>query len=136
MHVMKKVEESQIQFKSHWFYICKTGELREKEHLTVNLMYAGELQPFIIFRFNSEAYAYFNRCVHMPRKLNCESNAIFDETGNYLRCSMHGIVYDPVTGASQSSMCHGEKLKSVKVVEEGGNIYLHDKRLFSKSNLI
>ena len=113
--------------RSKWLFVCRTEELGEREYKTFDLIYSGEHQASIIIRFNEKYYAYLNRCVHMPRKLNCESDVIFDATGNYLRCSMHGIVYDPITGVSQSTMCNGEKLQSLKLIEEDGNIYIDDK---------
>lgn len=118
-----------MRSKKKWLYVCRSGDLREGEHITLDIVYNGELHSSIIFRFNKKTYAYINRCVHMPRKLNCELDDIFDDSGKYLRCSMHGIVYDPETGISQSSMCQGEKLKPLKVVEENGYIYFNDKRV-------
>ena len=69
----------------------------------------------------------------MPRRLNCERDVIFDDTGNYLRCSMHGIIYDPETGRSQSSMCNGEKLQALKVIEEDACVYINDKRVSAEA---
>jgi hypothetical protein len=45
---------------------------------------------------------------------------------------MHGIVYDPQTGASQSTMCNGEKLQALKIVEDNGCIFIADKRITAK----
>jgi len=118
-----------MRSKDSWLFVCKSNDLREREHITLDLNYAGELQSGIVFRFKEKIYAYINRCVHMPRKLNCERNRVFDDTGNFLRCSMHGIIYDPKTGASQSTMCNGEKLQAIKVVEEDACIYINDKRV-------
>ncbi len=42
---------------------------------------------------------------------------------------MHGIVYDPVTGESLSTMCTGERLLSLRLLEVEGNIYIRDKRI-------
>ena len=114
--------------KSKWLYVCRCGDLVERKYLTLDLLVDGSPQSIIVFRFKEKTFAYVNRCVHMPRKLNCEKDSIFDDTGNYLRCSMHGIVYDPQTGASQSAMCNGEKLQSLKTVEDNGCIYIDDKR--------
>ena len=65
----------------------------------------------------------------MPRELDCERDMIFDETGQYLRCSMHGIVYEPRTGESVSTMCNGERLTSVRVIEDEEGIWFNDKRV-------
>ena len=115
--------------RSRWLHVCKSTELSEGNHVTINLIWNGKIQPGLIFRFNQGIYAYINRCVHMPKKLNCQKNVIFDESGKYLRCSMHGIVYNPETGASESTLCNGIKLQAVKVVEDDGNIYITDKRV-------
>lgn len=65
----------------------------------------------------------------MPRELDCENDMIFDETGQYLRCSMHGIVYDPLTGESLSTLCNGQRLTSVRVMEDETGIWIKDRRL-------
>ncbi len=82
-----------------------------------------------IFRHQGRCIAYHNLCVHMPRKLDCESNVIFDETGQFLRCSMHGIVYEPLTGASISSICNGERLTSIEIEEDQEGIWITDRRV-------
>jgi len=54
---------------------------------------------------------------------------IFDDTGRNLRCSMHGVIYDPVTGESLSTICTGETLTPVKVQENEQGVWIHDKRV-------
>ena len=73
--------------------------------------------------------AYRNLCVHMPRRLDGEKDMIFDDTGQNLRCSMHGILYDPMTGASMSTICNGEKLTRVKVQEDDEGVWISDRRV-------
>jgi nitrite reductase/ring-hydroxylating ferredoxin subunit len=80
--------------------VCASDQLAEKKYLIVDLLYRGSPHSGIVFRFNGEVFVYLNQCVHMPRALNCERDTIFDEQRELLRCSIHGIVYDPVTGAS------------------------------------
>jgi nitrite reductase/ring-hydroxylating ferredoxin subunit len=122
-----------MRSKSKWVYVCRSEDLGEREHIALDVNYSGELQASVVFRFKEKIYAFINRCVHMPRKLNCERDIIFDDTGDYLRCSMHGIIYDPETGTSQSTMCNGEKLQALKVVEEDACIYINDKRVSAES---
>ena len=64
----------------------------------------------------------------MPRRLDCEHPYVFDETGRYLRCSMHGIIYDPLDGQCQSAICAGRSLTRLNIVETSGAIYLKDRR--------
>jgi nitrite reductase/ring-hydroxylating ferredoxin subunit len=46
-----------------------------------------------------------------------------------MRCSMHGIVYDPATGESLSALCAGERLKPLRSMKIDGQIDLVDKRV-------
>ena len=111
------------------FRICSNSELGEKEYRVIPLHYKKQPHTGILFRFNQQLYAYVNQCVHMPRHLDCEANTIFNETGNLLRCSMHGIVYQPETGESISSMCNGEKLQAIRLKIHNDIIYIDDKRV-------
>lgn len=97
--------------------------------MTVDLMYRDEAKNAIVIRFNNKVFAYLNQCVHMPRALNCQSETIFDEQQNLLRCSMHGIVYDPETGQSLSTMCYDKKLVSLRLSLIQEKIIIDDKRV-------
>lgn len=109
--------------------VCASDQLGEKGFVIVDIRYRHQPHSAIVFRFNQKVYSYLNQCVHMPRRLNCERDTIFDAQQMLLRCSMHGIVYQPETGESLSTMCNGQKLTTLKVEETGHQIVLRDKRL-------
>ena len=108
--------------------ICPSGSLSERGSYGFRMLYRGEPREAILVRFRGNAYGYLNQCVHMPKALDCEHCHVFDETGEYIRCSMHGIIYDPVTGRCQSEICSGKSLTLLKIAERDGLIYLQDKR--------
>ena len=110
-------------------WISSSEPLVEGAYLRINVSYAGNPTSVIVFRHKGECLAYRNQCVHMPRELDDGNNKIFDETGQYLRCSMHGIVYDPQTGESISALCNGEQLTPVKIMEDEEGIWIKDKRV-------
>lgn len=110
-------------------FVCRSNELNEKDYVITDLRYSGNDHTAIVIRYNGELYAYLNQCVHMPRRLDCERNTVFDEQRKLLRCSMHGIVYQPETGASLSTMCEGERLTALRLVEADGEIHITDKRV-------
>lgn len=124
-------QEMPVINKRNALRICASSDLAEKAYLLSDITYNDEAHSAIIFRFKGQVYAYLNLCVHMPRQLNCERDTVFDDKKEMLRCSMHGIVYDPFTGESQSTMCHGEKLFALKVTETQGEIYFVDKKVKS-----
>ena len=110
-------------------WVSNSDQLVEGAYLRIEATYAGVPTSVLVFRYKGKCLAYRNLCVHMPRELDCEKDMIFDETGQYLRCSMHGIVYDPLTGESLSTMCNGERLTPVRIMEDEEGVWIKDKRV-------
>jgi len=107
--------------------ICPSAQVPELGKYSFNIRYRGTRRSAVLVRFKGVVYGYLNQCVHMPKALDCEQPHIFDESGQYIQCSMHSICYDPVSGESLSEICAGKKLTSFKVREEGEWVYLLDK---------
>lgn len=110
-------------------WVCASTDLAEKTYRCIDVSYNGEATSVVIFRFEGKCQAYRNLCVHMPRTLDCEERTIFDKEKQNLRCSMHGIIYDPFSGASLSTMCNGECLTAIKVQEDNEGVWIRDKRV-------
>ena len=110
-------------------WVCSSEQLIEGVYQRIEITYSGKSSSVLVFRLNGQCMAYRNLCVHMPRELDCEKNTIFDSTGQKLRCSMHGIVYDPMTGESISTMCNGERLTAIRVQEDDEGVWIQDKRV-------
>lgn len=115
--------------RNHKLWVCSSVELRNRAYRSIEVRYAGEASSVLVFRLDGRCYAYRNQCVHMPRRLDGECDTIFDAGGRHLRCSMHGIVYDPLNGASVSTMCNGERLTTVRLIEDDQGVWLNDKRI-------
>lgn len=109
--------------------VCTLDELRHVSYLVKPIRFKNQSISAILFAFEGQVYAYVNHCMHMHRPLNCEQDAIFDETGHYLRCSMHGFIFDPKTGECQSPVCFGQRLQTLRVEEIDGAIYFAEKHL-------
>jgi nitrite reductase/ring-hydroxylating ferredoxin subunit len=114
-------------------WVAASEHLAEGAYLRARIGYAGETIDVVVFRFKGQCLAYRNLCVHMPRELDCEQDMIFDATGQYLRCSMHGIVYDPLNGECASEICAGKKLTPIAVVEDADGIWFDDRLAISAS---
>jgi len=83
----------------------------------------------LVFRYRGRLYAYVNHCMHMHRPLNCQEDAVFDAERRWLRCSMHGFIFEPDTGICRSPVCEGQALQAIKVAEEEGLIVFKEKQL-------
>ncbi len=108
---------------------CTRRELHDANFLIRQICFKKQPASAIIFAFEERAYAYVNNCMHMQRPLNAYDDAIFDDTGKYLRCSMHGFIFDPKTGACQSPVCFGQRLQALRLKEVDGIFYFAEKHL-------
>lgn len=115
------------------FPVCASEELADGQYQKLQMVFERREEECLVVRFDGKVYAYINRCVHMPRRLDCEQKKVFDDSGRYLRCSMHGIVYTPETGTSVSAMCEGEQLRALDVYEEDGEVGFVDFRVTTVS---
>ena len=77
-----------------------------------------------VIRYQGIAYAYLNKCAHVPIELDWLEGEFFDKFGLYLICSTHGATYEPATGYCIMGPCKGQHLTALKVVERDGNVYL------------
>ena len=107
--------------------ICASGELGEGGTMFFRVRYRGETVGALLIRFGGEPHAWLNRCAHMARPLDGEGDEIFDPDEGLIRCSNHGITYDPVTGACQVGLCAGKSLTALCVAERDGQVHLTDK---------
>jgi len=109
--------------------ICSRQELQLISYLEQPIIFKGHSTSALVFMFDGQPYSYINHCMHMQRRLNCEQEAIFDTSGQYLRCSMHGFIFDPKTGECQSPVCYGQRLQVLRVQEIDSIIYFAEKHL-------
>lgn len=110
-------------------WVAKLTQLSEGGYLKRQVLYAGTIRTVVVFRCGGVVRAYLNLCVHMPRELDGEANTIFDASRERLRCSMHGIVYNPETGESLSTMCTGQRLSAVRLEFDQQGIWIRDNRV-------
>lgn len=109
--------------------ICPLEDLQQVSYLTRPIIFKKQPCSALVFWFEGQAYSYVNHCMHMHRPLNCEQDAIFDDTGKFLRCSMHGFVFDPTTGECQSPVCLGQRLQALRLEIVDDVVHFAEKHL-------
>ena len=75
-----------------------------------------------VVRFHGQAYAYVNRCAHVPVELDWEHGKFFDVTAEWLICATHGAMYAPQTGHCVMGPCQGKRLTPIPLTESAGVI--------------
>lgn len=83
----------------------------------------GEAATGFVVRYGGKAYAYLNRCAHVPTELDWQEGRFFESSGEFLMCAVHGAVYRPDSGVCTGGPCRGGRLRPIAVVETGGKVY-------------
>jgi nitrite reductase/ring-hydroxylating ferredoxin subunit len=83
----------------------------------------GEDGTGFVVRYGGKAYAYLNRCAHVPIELDWAEGEFFESSGLYLMCSTHGAIYVPESGFCAGGPCKGGRLRPIAVVELGQGIF-------------
>ena len=72
----------------------------------------GGLQCFVL-RWKGEIRAYLNRCPHTGVSLNWAEDQFFDLNNEYIQCSLHGALFEPLSGKCIWGPCVGECLSAI-----------------------
>lgn len=75
-----------------------------------------------VIRHQGRWVAYENRCRHLPLPLDYGDNRFFTPDGQFLVCSSHGAIYEPLTGRCVGGPCAGSTLQRLTLIEENGEL--------------
>jgi nitrite reductase/ring-hydroxylating ferredoxin subunit len=78
-----------------------------------------------LVRYQGQVCAYLNRCPHAGHLLNWGTNSFFSPDHSVLICSSHGALFVPNTGQCVAGPCIGQKLRSIDIVIEHGQVLLN-----------
>ncbi|MEL4181383.1 Rieske (2Fe-2S) protein [Roseateles sp. PN1] len=109
--------------------LCASEDLQErgKAHGFDVLQYREPARAFAL-RFDGQVVAYLNRCAHVPTEMDWQEGEFLDRDKQYIMCSIHGAVYDPLTGRCVSGMCGRIGLTKIEVQEREGRVYWYPSR--------
>ncbi|MGH8426443.1 MAG: Rieske (2Fe-2S) protein [Gammaproteobacteria bacterium] len=77
---------------------------------------------YFVVRHGNELACFSNVCTHMGNPLNWAPNRFLSRDGSLILCSVHGAIYDPITGECRGGPCRGQGLKRWPVAVSGGVI--------------
>ncbi len=83
----------------------------------------GDSATGFVVRYGGKAYAYLNRCAHVPIELDWQEGNFFESSGLYLMCATHGAIYQPDSGFCAGGPCRGGRLLPIPVRDDGEQIY-------------
>ena len=104
--------------------ICPSADLLEGGRgVRFPLVEYGRSGTGFVVRYHGAAYAYVNRCAHVPIELDWVEGEFFESSGLYLMCATHGAIYDPQTGHCLGGPCRGGRLHAIAVLEYEQTIF-------------
>lgn len=109
--------------------LCASEELAEKGNAFVFdvLHYNRPVRAFAL-RYEGRVVAYLNRCVHVPSEMDWQPGEFLDSERVFILCSMHGAMYEPLTGRCVDGPCGRGRLSMVEVEERDGQVYWYPSR--------
>lgn len=81
-----------------------------------------------VIRSHGQAYAYVNRCAHVPVELDWTPGQFFNVTQEWLICATHGALYAPDSGDCVMGPCKGRQLTRLALAERDGLIMIYPDR--------
>ena len=105
-------------------WIARVADLVEGVTVKFEYVQDGVPREGFLARIGDQIVAYENVCRHLPLSLDFGDNHIFTRDRQYFACQTHGAVYDPLTGLCLYGPCAGASLKPLRVVREGGELWL------------
>ena len=104
--------------------VCASSALDEKGLAFVfDVLHHRQPARAFVLRFEGRAVAYLNRCVHVPTEMDWQPGEFLDSGREFIICSMHGAVYEPLTGRCAGGPCGRGRLSAVDVEERDGQVY-------------
>jgi nitrite reductase/ring-hydroxylating ferredoxin subunit len=127
--------EGQAHLAPFQVFLSASAALQERgAAVPFQVLYRGFVQSAFAIRFDGLAYAYLNRCAHMPMEMDFQPNQFFDSTAAWLICATHGALYAPQTGRCQSGPCRSGLVK-IELSEADGALYWHTSALVQPAPL-
>lgn len=76
-----------------------------------------------VMRFEGRVVAYLNQCAHVPTEMDWQEGKFLDRDRELIICSIHGAIYDPLSGRCVGGPCAGGRLTALRVEERGAQVY-------------
>ncbi|MFY7864441.1 Rieske (2Fe-2S) protein [Roseateles sp.] len=109
--------------------LCNSEALIERGRAhTFDVLQFREPARAFALRFEGQVVAYLNRCAHVPTEMDWQEGEFLDGDKRYIMCSIHGAVYDPLTGRCVTGMCGRMGLTKLEVQEREGRVYWYPSR--------
>lgn len=103
--------------------LCRLDEMPDGEAMALDVRLPGGEESVILLRRGGQVSAWLNICPHAGRRLDWAPGKFLLSKG-LLVCAAHGACFGLDSGECVSGPCRGERLRSVPVRVEQGEVLL------------
>ena len=109
--------------------LCPSSTLEEGGCAWVwDVLQHGRPARAFVLRFDGQARAYLNRCLHVPVELDWQPGEFLDAERRFIICSVHGATYEPADGRCVGGPCGRGRLTLLDVAEVSGQVCWYPSR--------
>jgi nitrite reductase/ring-hydroxylating ferredoxin subunit len=109
--------------------LCASDALVERGNAFVfDVLQWREPARAFVMRFEGQLVAYLNRCLHVPTEMDWQEGHFLDGDKEFIMCSIHGAVYEPLSGRCAGGPCGRGQLTAIDVFERDGQVYWYPSR--------
>lgn len=109
--------------------LCPSAALADGGNAWVwDVLQYGQPARAFVLRYDGQARAYLNRCLHVPVELDWQPGEFLDSDRRFIICSVHGATYEPEDGRCVGGPCGRGRLTPVDVAEVAGQVYWYPSR--------
>ena len=104
--------------------LCASDDLLERGQAFVfDVLHFREPARGFALRFDGQVVAYLNRCLHVPTEMDWQHGEFLDGDKEFIMCSIHGAVYEPLSGRCAGGPCGRGTLTALDIRERAGQVY-------------
>lgn len=109
--------------------LCASARLEERGlALVFDVLHFRRPARAFALRFDGRVVAYLNRCLHVPTEMDWQPGEFLDADRHFIMCSIHGAVYEPLSGRCAGGPCGRGRLTAIDVVERDGEVCWYPSR--------
>jgi len=105
--------------------LCRLDEIADGESRGFEHALEDDDIEFFVVRKGDAVFGYFNDCPHIGTPLNWKNKNFLTLDNSMIVCATHGAVFRIEDGHCTAGPCIGQKLRSIDVSCEKGDILLH-----------
>ena len=102
--------------------LCPLNSLPDPGSRGFELAMGDTVRPIFVVRQGLNAYGYLNDCPHLGAALNVSADAFLDTDGRYIRCALHGALFEIDGGRCIAGPCEGKTLSRIELQVEAGQV--------------